>query len=157
MDTTEITSLTTLTEAEALALLAAQEVGRLVYTRRALPAVTPVNYALRDGAIWIWTASASSMAQAVRGAVVAFEIDQLDAHARTGWSVMVLGVAQLVVDEAQIERACRLGPEPWVPGRKEHLIRIPLKLVTGRRIMAAPMEGEYAVASDATVLATGVS
>jgi nitroimidazol reductase NimA-like FMN-containing flavoprotein (pyridoxamine 5'-phosphate oxidase superfamily) len=157
MESTEITSLTTLTESEAVALLATQEVGRLVYTRRALPAVTPVNYALRDGAIWIWTASASSMAQAVRGAVVAFETDQLDAQAHTGWSVLVLGIAELVLDKAQIERACRLGPEPWVHGRKEHLIRIPLKLVTGRRILPAPSGGAGALRSDEPTLAKAVS
>jgi len=134
MDTSETPPMVTLTQAEAVALLSTGQVGRLVYTRRALPAVTPVNYALRDGAIWIWTASASSMAQAVRGAVVAFEVDELDMAARSGWSVTVLGVAELVVDAAEIERALELGPEPWVPGRKEHLIRIPLKMVSGRRI-----------------------
>ena len=157
MDTTEITSLTTLTEAEAVELLATQEVGRLVYTRRALPAVTPVNYALREGAIWIWTASASSMAQAVRGAVVGFEIDRLDAHARTGWSVVVLGVAELVADAAQIERARLLGPEPWVPGRKEHLIRVPLELVVGRRITPASAGGVCALQGVAPTLAEAAS
>ena len=65
MDTSETPSTVTLTEGEAVVLLSTGQVGRLVCTRRALPAVTPVNYALRDGAIWIWTVSASSMAQAV--------------------------------------------------------------------------------------------
>ena len=138
MNTTEITPakpLATLTEAEAVALLGTQEVGRLVFTRWALPAVTPVNFVLRDGAIWIWTASTSSMWQAVRGSVVAFEVDRLDADARSGWSVVVLGVAELVTRPQEIERARRYGPEPWIPGRKEHLIKIPLKLVSGRRIV----------------------
>jgi nitroimidazol reductase NimA-like FMN-containing flavoprotein (pyridoxamine 5'-phosphate oxidase superfamily) len=124
----------TLTLAEALHLLGTQEVGRLVYTRRALPAVTPVNFALRDGAIWIWTASASSMWQAVRGAVVAFEVDELDCVACSGWSVVVLGVAELVRDPGLIENALVDGPEPWVTGRKEHLLRIPLTQVSGRRL-----------------------
>jgi nitroimidazol reductase NimA-like FMN-containing flavoprotein (pyridoxamine 5'-phosphate oxidase superfamily) len=126
--------LTALSQAEALELLATQEVGRLVYTRRAMPAVVPVNFALRDGAIWIWTASATSMAQAVRGSVVAFEADQLDPAAHTGWSVTVLGVAQLILDPAEIERTGLVGPEPWVTGRKEHLIKIPVEIVNGRRI-----------------------
>jgi nitroimidazol reductase NimA-like FMN-containing flavoprotein (pyridoxamine 5'-phosphate oxidase superfamily) len=134
MDTREITQLVTLSQAEAVALLDTQQVGRLVYTRRALPAVTPVNYALRDHAIWVWTASASSMAQAVRGAVVAFEVDRLDESTRSGWSVTVLGVAELVTEHGEIDRALANGPEPWVPGRKEHLIRIPLEVVTGRRV-----------------------
>ena len=88
--------------------------GRLVYTRRALPAVTPVNYAVRDGAIWIWTASTSSLAQAVRGAVVAFEVDEIDSDALGGWSVVVLGVAELVVAPHEIELA--RGARPGAVG-----------------------------------------
>jgi nitroimidazol reductase NimA-like FMN-containing flavoprotein (pyridoxamine 5'-phosphate oxidase superfamily) len=65
---TDVNGLEVLSRAEAVALLETQEVGRLVYTRRALPAVIPVNYAVRDGAILIWTGSGSSMAQAVRAA-----------------------------------------------------------------------------------------
>jgi len=136
MDTTDTKPLTTLSEAESIELLGTQEVGRLVYTRRALPAVTPVNFALHDDAVWIWTASSSSMWQAVRGAVVAFEADELDAASRSGWSVVVVGVAELVSDPARLERARELGPEPWVGGRKEYLLRIPLKLVSGRRVQA---------------------
>jgi nitroimidazol reductase NimA-like FMN-containing flavoprotein (pyridoxamine 5'-phosphate oxidase superfamily) len=134
MNTTDSKPLAALGEAESVALLGTQKVGRLVFTRWALPAVTPVNFVLRDGAIWIWTASTSSTWQAVRGAVVAFEVDQLDAGTRTGWSVVVLGVAELVTRPEEIEEARRYGPEPWIPGREEHLIRIPLKLVSGRRI-----------------------
>ncbi len=121
-----------LSRGEAIALLETQEVGRLVYTRRALPAIRPVNFAVRGGAILIWTGSTSSLGQAVRGAVVAFETDDFDRTARSGWSVAVTGAAQLVTDEAQLARARLEGPVPWAPGAKEHLIRIPLTIVTGR-------------------------
>ena len=134
MNSTDARPLATLSHAESVELLGTQEIGRLVYTRRALPAVTPVNFALRDGAVWIWTASTSSMWQAVRGAVVAFEVDELDGAERSGWSVVVLGVAELVADPTEIERARDVGPEPWVSGRKEYLLRIPLELVSGRRV-----------------------
>jgi nitroimidazol reductase NimA-like FMN-containing flavoprotein (pyridoxamine 5'-phosphate oxidase superfamily) len=134
MDTSDVKTLETIPQAEAVALLGAQDVGRLVYTRHALPAVTPVNFELRDDAVWIWTASPSSMAQAVRGAVVAFEVDHLDPASRTGWSVLVLGVAELVTDQEVLARARVLGPQPWASGRKEYLIRIPLGVVSGRRI-----------------------
>jgi nitroimidazol reductase NimA-like FMN-containing flavoprotein (pyridoxamine 5'-phosphate oxidase superfamily) len=138
MSTAETKPLADIPRAEAVALLASGEVGRLVYTRRALPAVTPVNYAVREDAVWIWTASTSSLAQAVRGAVVAFEVDEIDRATRSGWSVVVLGVAELIVAPHEIERARELGPEPWVSGRKEHLVRIPLEAVTGRRTGAEP-------------------
>lgn len=121
-----------LSRAEAIALLETQEVGRLVYTRRALPAIRPVNYVVRGGAVLIWTGSTSSLGQAVRGAVVAFEADEFDRATRSGWSVAVTGTAQLVTDEAQLERARREGPVPWAPGVKDYLIRIPLTIVTGR-------------------------
>lgn len=121
-----------LSRAEAVALLETREVGRLVYTRRALPAIRPVNYAVRGGAVLIWTGSASSLGQAVRGAVVAFEVDEFDRVARSGWSVVVTGTAQLVTDEAQLAQARLEGPTPWAPGIKEFLIRIPMTIVTGR-------------------------
>ncbi len=139
--------------AQALALLTQGEVGRLVYTRRALPAITPVNYAVRERALWIWTASTSSLAQAVRGAVVAFEVDEIDRETRSGWSVVVVGVAELVLAPHELDQARELGADPWVSGRREHLIRIPLQVVTGRRIgAAAPAvdEGHAAAGSGAT-------
>ncbi|HEU5334297.1 MAG TPA: pyridoxamine 5'-phosphate oxidase family protein [Actinocrinis sp.] len=129
---TDVNGLEVLSRAEAIALLETQEVGRLVYTRRALPAVIPVNYAVRGGAILIWTGSGSSMAQAVRGAVVAFQVDQLDRRTHSGWSVTVTATAQLVMDEAARARARVDGPVPWAPGIKDHLISIPLTMVTGR-------------------------
>ena len=154
MNTTDTKPLASLTEAESVALLGTQKVGRLVFTRWALPAVAPVNFVLRAGAIWIWTASTSSTWQAVRGSVVAFEVDQLDAATRTGWSVVVLGVAELVTRPEEIEEARRYGPEPWVAGRKEYLLRIPLKLVSGRRIRRGETdEGAFENMSDDAAIA----
>jgi uncharacterized protein len=133
---TDVNGLEVLSRAEAVALLETQEVGRLVYTRRALPAVTPVNFAVRDDAVLIWTGADSSLGRALRGAVVAFQVDELDRAARSGWSVTIIGAANLVTDEAQLARARIAGPVSWSPGVKEHLIRIPLTMVAGRRLGA---------------------
>ena len=127
-----------LSRLDAIALLRTQEVGRLVYTRRALPAIVPVNYAVGDGEILIWTGSLSSLAQAVRGAVVAFEVDNLDRATHAGWSVVVTSHAEVVTDEAALARARRDGPQPWAPGSKDHLIRIPLTVITGRLLEGRP-------------------
>lgn len=129
---TDANGVEVLSRAESIALLESQEVGRLVYTRRALPAVRPVNFVVRGGAVLIWTGSASSLGQAVRGAVVAFEADELDRVTRSGWSVVVVGTAQLVTDETELARARLDGPSPWAPGVKDYLIRIPLTMVSGR-------------------------
>jgi uncharacterized protein len=133
-----------LSRAEAIALLQTQEIGHLVYTRRALPAVSPVNYAVREDAIWIFTGSLSALGQAVRGAVVAFEVDQLERATRSGWSVTVTAQARIAVDQATLARAHRDGPVPWAPGVKEHLIVIPLTVVTGRRITTRSVSRETA-------------
>ena len=73
---------------ECLRLLANAPVGRIVHTRHALPAVLPVNFGLDgDGAVLLRTSAASELARAVDGAVVAFEADEVDPLAHSGWSV----------------------------------------------------------------------
>ncbi|MBS2964617.1 pyridoxamine 5'-phosphate oxidase family protein [Actinocrinis puniceicyclus] len=116
-------------------LLETQEVGRLVYTRAGLPAVAPVNYTLRDNEVWVWTGSLWSIAQASRGAVVAFEVDHMDLATQWAWSVCVLGRATLVTDPLSQQRALLDGPAPWVCGATDGLVRITLAKVSGRRVM----------------------
>ena len=82
---------------ECLQLMAKVPVGRIVYTRRALPAVLPVNFSLDDdGAILLRTTAASDLVCAIDGAVVAFEADEVDAARHSGWSVVVTGSAAVV-------------------------------------------------------------
>lgn len=128
----EANTLQALSRAEAVALLETQEVGRLIYTRRALPAVSVVNYAVRDGSILLLSGSVAAIAQAARGTVVAFEADQFDRARHTGWSVSVVGVARLVTDPGEQHRAAVEGPTPWTEIEDAHLIRIPLTEVSGR-------------------------
>ena len=52
---------------ECLMLMASVPVGRVIYTRRALPAVELVNFALDHGDIVIRTASGGKLAAAARG------------------------------------------------------------------------------------------
>ena len=118
---------------EAIGLLKSGVVGRLIYTSRALPAVMPVSYVVRDGGILIWTGSGFSLVHSLRGAVVAFQVDDLDHVSRSGWSVTVTGMARVVIDGPTLAQARTDGPESWAPSAKDHLVRIPLTMVTGRR------------------------
>jgi uncharacterized protein len=131
---------------EALALLRSREVGRIVYTHWALPAVMPVRYAVREGAIWIWTDSVASLGRALDGSVVAFQADDLDQATCSRWSVTVTGVAEVVTDETQLARARVDGPVSWELGAQNQLVKIPLMMVTGRWL------GERGAASSATRL-----
>src|SRR5207248_3455677 len=62
-----------LTRDKCLTLMASVPVGRIIYTRRALPAVELVNFAIDHGDIVIRTDRSGKLAAATRGAVVAFE------------------------------------------------------------------------------------
>src|ERR1700758_5283982 len=109
---------------ECMRLMASVSVGRIVYTRQALPAVELVNFALYDGNIVIRTDSGGKLAAAVRGAVVAFESDCVDGERQIGWSVTVVGKCHAVTDSEEIRRLERIGLHPWVPGKRDHFIRI---------------------------------
>jgi nitroimidazol reductase NimA-like FMN-containing flavoprotein (pyridoxamine 5'-phosphate oxidase superfamily) len=120
---------------ECLRLMAEVPLGRVVFTRRALPAVLPVTFTLDgDGAVLLRTSAASDLVRAVDGTVVAFETDDVDAARHTGWSVVVTGPAAVVTDPAEHERLARTGPAAWVPAPHEVFVRIRPELVTGRQL-----------------------
>lgn len=120
---------------ECLRLLAQVPIGRIVYTDGALPAVLPVNFSLdHDFSVLLRTAAASHLARAVDNAVVAFEADQFDLAARTGWSVIVTGRATLVTDPREYERLSTSGPRSWAPTPDGVFIRIDPELISGRAL-----------------------
>jgi nitroimidazol reductase NimA-like FMN-containing flavoprotein (pyridoxamine 5'-phosphate oxidase superfamily) len=129
-------SLEELSKSDAVALLSTIPVGRVVFTVGALPAIVPVAFAVHDDAIMMRTSSRSRLARAAPGGVLAFEVDDVDPVTRTGWSVVVTGVASVVADPA--ERAVIDGVvEMFAPGHTDVCIRLPLTMVTGRRVTAA--------------------
>lgn len=127
-----------LTPGESVQLLASTPVGRVVFTERALPAVLPVTFIVDEETVVLRTARGSRLARAAVGGVLAFEADELHPANRTGWSVVVTGQAWVEDDVEEVERLAALL-EPWVPGIKDVFIRIPLTVVTGRRIEVLPV------------------
>ncbi|MGW2786481.1 pyridoxamine 5'-phosphate oxidase family protein [Streptomyces populi] len=118
---------------ECLRLLAKVPVGRVVYTRQALPAVLPVNFCLdTDDSVLLRTSSDSELVRAIDGVVVAFEADEFDLETRSGWSVVVTGRATVVTDAAERERLSQVGPTSWMPLRNAVFVRIESEMVTGR-------------------------
>jgi nitroimidazol reductase NimA-like FMN-containing flavoprotein (pyridoxamine 5'-phosphate oxidase superfamily) len=122
---------------ECLKLMASVSVGRIVYTRRALPAVELVNFALDHGDIIVRTDGGGKLAAATQHAVVAFEVDCLDAAQRAGWSVTAVGQAREVTDPDDIGRLQKLGLSSWAAGMRDHFIRISPEILTGRRLRAS--------------------
>ena len=129
-------SLQHLSQGECLRLMALVPVGRIIYTRQALPAVELVNFALDHGDIIIRTDRSGKLAAATAGAVVAFEADSLDPSSQAGWSVTVIGHSHEVTDADEISRLEQIGLSSWAPGEHEHFIRISPGILSGRQLCA---------------------
>jgi uncharacterized protein len=131
---TDGSALTRLTGDQCLHLMTSVPVGRIIYTRQALPAVELVNFAVHNGDIVIRTDRGGKLAAAILGAVVAFEADHVDAGRHDGWSVTAIGQAREVTDPGEIGQLERLGLTPWAPGDRHHFIRITPGILNGRRL-----------------------
>jgi uncharacterized protein len=125
-----------LTRTECLRLLAGGVIGRVICTDHALPTAQPVNYVLDAEEIIFRTPNGNKLAAATRNTVVAFQLDQFDTTTRTGWSVLGVGEAHEVVDPLRLAELAHLQPDPWVRDHDAHTIRIPLGILTGRRVTA---------------------
>ena len=123
-------------EQECWQLLADAEVGRIGFVGADGPAVLPVNHVVVDGEVVFRTAPFNSIAAAVEGARVAFEVDEIDPVTRSGWSVLVQGRAAFM-DPADELPPDRDHPEPWLAGARWLHVRITPSSVTGRRILPA--------------------
>jgi uncharacterized protein len=123
-------------EAECVQLLAGEQVGRLAFVTGGGPDILPVNYVLDGDAPVFATAPGAKLCATARGPV-AFEVDHTCATTRSGWSVVVHGVAQEVTPcdaPAFVARLRALDPNPWAGGDRPHLVRIAPRTITGRRI-----------------------
>ena len=123
---------------ECLRLLADSQVGRVVVTDRALPAAFPVNYALLDEDVVFQTAAGSKLAAAEEEEVMAFEVDEVEPGLRSGWSVLIQGLASVITDPDDLRRARALGLQTWSPGGPRQFVRITSELISGRRIRPRP-------------------
>ena len=129
-------TLATLSRDECLSLLATHEVGRLAVVEGHTPLIFPVNYALDGDAVVIRTATGTKLYAAGRSPV-AFEVDDIDRAQRTGWSVLLTGVAAEItaLDRPDlVQRLQATALEPWPEGEKPNLLRLAAAEITGRRI-----------------------
>ncbi|MEV5971466.1 pyridoxamine 5'-phosphate oxidase family protein [Streptomyces sp. NPDC051921] len=124
---------------EALRLLGSVPMGRIVFTRQALPAIRPVNHILDEGQIVVRIHEGAALTLSAReadslGVVVAYEADAIDTTARLGWSAVVTGYCRLVTDPADIARYQALL-HPWSDQHMDQVVRIHPDLVTGIRLL----------------------
>jgi nitroimidazol reductase NimA-like FMN-containing flavoprotein (pyridoxamine 5'-phosphate oxidase superfamily) len=121
-----------LSQEECVGLLGRKQLGRVAVSIGALPAILPVHYTVFEESIVLRTAPGTRLSAALMGAVVGFEIDGTDTTLASGWSVLVVGLAHEIRDDATLERLRRLPLEPWVADHRDHFVGIPIEHVSGR-------------------------
>lgn len=135
--TTDPADLGSLLRAESMALLRSVSVGRIVFTDRALPAITPVSFqVMRNGDVVFRSDVGSKLSAATRGAVVAFQADSYNNENREEWSVVVTGRSYHVVSVEELSEIDSLQPITREAGNRQDVIRITAEIVEGRRIVA---------------------
>jgi hypothetical protein len=102
-----------------------------------------VNHLVEDDKIVIGLTASSAMAASSRAGstVVAYEADSLDFTQRSGWTVIVVGVARLETD-ADVVLRYRTRLRPWVSGAMTDVLTISSEIVTGYRLEPAPPADE---------------
>jgi uncharacterized protein len=132
------TGLEELNYQECLGLLRRSCLGRLAVVLDAQPLVFPVNFTLDDTAV-VFRTNEGNKILAAREHDVAFECDDIDRTYHTGWSVLVTGRAEQVLDPTEIARFTQLPLTPWSQGPKPIWMRVAPRTITGRRI---PLHGD---------------
>lgn len=131
---------TDLTEDECWARLEAEPVGRIAFTDGDTVHIYPVNHVVRERNLYFRTSPYGIIGTAIRHQAVAFEIDAVDPATHSGWSVVVRGTANWVVDSdrlAELASDRSTAPAPWAAGSRTMHIRIAPQSVSGRTIGAA--------------------
>jgi uncharacterized protein len=114
-------------------LLASAPVGRIAFVQGGEPSILPVNHAVVGRRIVFRTFQGSLLHEALMQEPVAFEVDGFDADARTGWSVVVRGVADIAEDGDEL---AEVHLRPWADTiRRDDWVAIRAEEVTGRRIV----------------------
>ena len=118
--------------------LASQSIGRIAVTSRALPAIIPVNYALTGRTTIVFRTEADGMlARATNDTVVAFEVDELARDGRSGWSVLVVGVAHHI-EGSTLTRALETRVVSAVGDGRDQFVAITVGQITGRVVEPTP-------------------
>jgi nitroimidazol reductase NimA-like FMN-containing flavoprotein (pyridoxamine 5'-phosphate oxidase superfamily) len=129
------TGLEVLDRAECLALVRPSVIGRFAVSVDNRPLVFPVNFVL-DGDTVVFRTNDGTKLWAARRAPVVFECDGIDPLYHTGWSVMIAGRVEEILNPIERARVARLPLTPWCQGDKPVWLRLRPHSITGRRIPA---------------------
>ena len=128
-----------LSYAECRALLVRQQAGRVAVSAPDGPHIIPLNFSVVDESIIFRTSPFSVLATYGRNAKLAFEVDHFRDELQLGWSVVVRGRADVVLDPAELSHIQQIWPPfPWADGSRNLHVRLPFEEVTGRSLGPVP-------------------
>ncbi len=116
-----------------LRLLASVPLGRIGFHADGETVILPVNYVVDGQDVIFRTAYGTKLAVAQDQEQVAFEADDYDERSQSGWSVLITGRAELVLDDSDIRRLEALRLHSWASGvDRIFWVRIVPGSITGR-------------------------
>ena len=125
---------------ECLALLSRATLGRVGVSAGALPHVEPVHFRLVGEEVLMRVGRRTRLAIAAIDNVVAFEVDAFDTAGRTGWSIVVTGVARRVDEPHLIEDPDSLDVPSWTTDTGDCVLAISTDVIAGERILPPAYE-----------------
>lgn len=126
--------LDTLSFESSLRLLASSPMGRIAFREDGEVLILPVFHAVDGQDVVFRTAGGSLLDLATRGEPVSFEADGSSSAEAGSWSVLVTGVAHLVLDPDEERRLEALELVRWGDGEDRFWVRIRPSAVSGRRV-----------------------
>lgn len=118
--------------AECWELLGRTPVGRVAFLEDGELTILPVNHAVVGHRVVFRTLKGSLLHEALMKEPVAFQVDEFDPATRTGWSVLIRGVADVVEDDELAD----VDLQPWADAvDRDDWVQVQAEEVTGRRIV----------------------
>lgn len=141
----ENSSMEVLEENACRQLLKEHHFGRVAFAEPSggPPVIMPVNYLMHGETVVFRTDPNSKLGGVLRSATAAFEIDGIDERERTGWSVVVSGRAEEVLDPGELDELRQTPLLPWAPGDRSQYVRMRTEFVTGRCISVADLPSNW--------------
>ena len=126
-----------LSDEQCRELLEAGLVGRVAVCTPVGPHIVPVNYVVVEDSIAIRTTPYSILGTQGRGALLAFEVDELDYERQRGWSVVARGRAEAITQADELQQISRAWePNAWADGPRNLFLRLRWSELSGRRLGA---------------------
>ena len=119
--------------------LASVAIGRVAWAAPSgTVVVLPVNFVLDGQAIVFSTGPGDKLTAVREGRPVSFEADDVERAVQTGWSVLVIGAAEVIDDPQEVHRIEQLQLHTWALVPDRFFVRLPLTEVTGRVLPLHP-------------------